>query len=162
MLVPPSLWPPPDYETWVTEYQARFSLSRFTIVRWFQQWCRTNEFRYGCLTSIENELIVQIVNRPPPDMAHLTSVQRKILQILANAVKDEKGIPTVPPIYLDDPLGLLMWGVDDLTPLIFKLEFQRRFRVRVDSDRMWEEIIRPGATVGDLLVFLLSVLRGSP
>ncbi len=161
MLTAPLNWPPQSFEEWSAERDKQGRLSNFFIARWFQEWNRRSNYRWNFLFPIEEELTRQILQRAPANTSSLSIAEREILRLFAIAFKEERATPSMPPIYIDDQLSLLLWGIDEMTLLRFKIKFEDRFRIRIDPDEMWKEVTRPRATVDDLLKFLVSKIDPS-
>ncbi len=158
MLSAPLNWPPQSFEEWSAERDKDCRLSNFFIVRWFQKWNRESTYRWNYLFPIEEELTRQIMQRPPGDAISLSSTERELLELFATAFKVDRGTPSMPPIHIDDQLELLLWADDDLTLLQFKLMIEDRFHIRISQDPIRNVVIRPGATVEDLLKSFASII----
>lgn len=131
------------------------------LFRMFCDWRRRIEYKSHILFPMEHELINSVVARPPANLTALSQRERDIIQLLSYAIKTEKRLASAPPVYLDDQLELLLWGVDDLTPLQFKLLFQRHFQVALDPETMWKCLSSPGAVVSDLILYCDTALKST-
>lgn len=158
MLSVPLNWPPKSFSEWSAERDTQSHLSSFSIIRWLQKWNRWSIYRYRVVFPVEQELTRQILERPSVDMSLLAPRERDILQLFAVAFKQARATPSMPPIYLDDQLELLLWELDEMTLLTFKITCEKRFGIRINQDAMWKQFTRPGATVNDLLKFFVSIV----
>lgn len=80
-----------------------------------------------------------------------------ILMILRKSVAKEKGMKDV-LIYPDDPIKLLLWGpYDDLSPLLFLIDIEKCYKVRIDPI-LYRRLINEDITANEFVEKIAGII----
>ena len=97
MLSPPQHWPPEQWKPKANPHSLLFRIPLFgSLFRSVYEWRGRSEYRFGMLFPIEQELTRSVVERPPADLTLLSGCEREILQLLAIAFKESRGVTGLP------------------------------------------------------------------
>jgi hypothetical protein len=143
-LVKPAGWPP-----WEISYRPT-TIERhlwwIPVVGWVAAWgisiVRYNLYERDVVSPIAKSIIDQLESRRGHQSWPETPRQRKIVEIIAEAVSLEKGIAR-PLLHPGDFYNLLCWGpVDDLTPALIFFELKTTFGLNLAKEeklRFWKD-----------------------
>lgn len=143
----PTLWPPPNCP--VDERTER-PLLRLPLVGWIvRSW--ESRLRYArhlaeVLIPLEQQIIEQLAARSDDQAWPGLPAHRRIAELIAAAVADEKFLAHV-VLHPDDLAELLFWGAeDDLSPLIFSTQLESELGIRLSKED-WDAIRTKRMTV---------------
>jgi hypothetical protein len=124
----PAIWPPPELPPYKPNGWSRFQVLGlpFRYLTWLRH---VRQHERDVLDPIADEIVSQLERRPVQGPWPRHEEERKIAQIISDAVGLEKGLPHSPALHPDDPFPLLFWGpFDDVTPLIVRMDSRDKLK----------------------------------
>ena len=152
----PCPWPPPDCPSGAN---LRSMCMRVPFLGWLLDfWWQRHRHRLHIsqvLMPIERQIVCQLIARSPTRFWINSPSQKRIVELIADAVAKEKGLQSI-VLHPDDPIELLFWGAyDDMSPLRFVLELRKKYRITLSAEDVDSFFIKH-MTVSDVISFCLT------